>query len=521
MRKSPNFSVITAALLFGLLAMAEGRPQCPLGGCPPGPAATPAKPKPKPKPKEMAVAPPKAPVKPIVRAAAHKPAAPVAPPVEKPATITEKPPPAGNNAALPKGALTVLADAKSAVRLTREGGQAEESPGPRSAQFVTFNNLARGRYTVVAELEGIRSEPLTVEVQAGETKTVDLRLTGALLVAARPKTNITVKAQGQVTRQGIVPESGSISFADLVNNRYEVTAQLEGFQTVSQEAQVVAQTTATVSLPLAPVTYNVTLALNAANGRVMFQNSAETAKWEMYQFQNSRATIANLPAGSYRLVVEPDDASYQRKTLTLKVPSGEGAVAVSLDKKLSEEAFAPQQTEDWSIFGAPWEAKDGKILLKGAGIALPGYDKFRHYSDFSLWLQARLLNNESVSFVLRAADEKNYYRVELNGPKAEKPLGLRGYIMREGVERPFAGHTASLIPYTQLLGSGKPFYVWLTMVGQSILVNISENLQEKGVEMSLKADGDLAAGAVGLANNSSGKVEIKSFRVQPATPPTP
>ncbi len=520
MRKCPNFSVIMAALLFGLLSMAEVRTQCPLGGCPPGPAATPPKPKITSKPKP-AVAPPKEPVKPVVKVVAPRRPAPTVAPVTLPATatVTEKTPPAVTKAAPSKGALTVLADAKSAVRLTREGSPADEPPSQRSEQFVTFNNLARGRYTVVAELEGVKSTPLTVEVQAGETKTVDLRLTGALLVAARPKTNVTVKAQGQVVREGVVSESGSLSFADLVNNRYEVTAQLEGFQTASQEVQVAAQTTATVSLPLAPLTYNVTLSLNAANGRVMLQNSAETAKWEMYQFQNSRATIANVPAGAYRLVVEPDDASYQRKTLTLNVPSGEGAVTVALDKKLSEEAFAPQQTGDWRIFGAPWEAKDGKILLNGAGLALPGYDKFRHYGDFVLWLQVRLLNNESTSFVLRAADEKNYYRVELNGPKAEKPLGMRGYIVRDGVERPFAGHTASLIPYMQLLGSGKPFYVSLTMVGQSIKVYITEDLQNKGVEMSLKADGDLTVGAVGLANNSSGKVEIKSFRVQPVTTP--
>jgi hypothetical protein len=517
MRKSHSFRIFLAvSLIYGALASAEARAQCPLGGCPPG-SSTPPKAPPKPKPQPPAKKPPVA-VKPPTKQTTFKPAPPpetAAAPTDVPlAKPVEKPSP-GKNGAAANGTLTVMADPKATVTLARDG-KPLETPGARAEQFIVFSNLARGSYTVVAELDGVKTDPLAVELQAGEARTVDARLAGALLVVTQPQAKVTVTAQGKVVREGTANETGSLSVTDLPNGSYQVAAQLEGYKAASQEVKVVAQNTAPVTLRLAPVTYNVTLAFNAASGRVMLQNSAETVKWDTYKFQNASVPLSDLPAGSYRLQVEPDDASFQPKSLTLTVPSADGAVKIMLDKRLSAEAFTPQEADDWRFFGAPWEAKEGKVSLNGAGLAFARQDKFRYYGDFVLQTQARLLNGESFSFIVRAADEKNYYRIELNGPKSAKS-GLCGYTVRDGAEKPFTSRCVTLIPHFPVLGGGKPFYVTLTMTGQRIEVSIKEDLKDtSGVAPMLRADGDFNVGAVGVSTNNTGKAEIKSFRVQPA-----
>ncbi len=441
------------------------------------------------------------------------------------ATPAAAPPAALATSAPKNGALVVLADAQATVTLKREGRNEAETPTRKDNNYILFNDLVPAIYKVTAELGEVSSAPLQVEIKKGPPETLDLRLTGDLTVAAQPGARIKVTADNKVLKEETVPAGGSLIFKDLVTDDYVVSANLSGYRETSQPVNVPAQETASLAFTLEPITYDVALKLNVASGTVRYTNSEEkSGKWEMYSFQGNHATLPKMRPGSYQVIVETSDASYLPRTLNLNLPA-DSNLSVDLAKKPSSETFLGAGAGDWRIEGADWKATAGKISANGAGRAWPQDEKFRNYNDFQIVTAVRLLNGKSVSIILRAQDEKNYYRLAFTGPglPGDKgpTLNFQSFIAQNGEEKPF-GNKVSMVTHSQLMGPDKVFYIAVTVSGAQVRVNLAanKNAAQSGewLKITLPAPLAFTNGAVGLFNAADSKFEAKEFQVQPINP---
>ena len=519
MRTGRPIAAVSSLLALFLSAPRPARAQgpTPTFGSPPATAPRrepPKKDPPKAAKRTVAIQPKKTPP-PAVAGNRPKPvAAPVTPSAAAPPVVTSAP---------KNGALVVLADAQATVTLKREGRNEAETSTRKDNNYILFNDLVPGIYKVTAELGEVSSAPLQVEIKKGPPETLDLRLTGDLTVAAQPGARIKVTADNKVLKEEIVPAGGSLIFKDLVTDDYVVSANLSGYRETSQPVNVPAQETASLAFTLEPITYDVALKLNVPSGTVRYTNSEEkSGKWEMYSFQGNHATLPKMRPGSYQVIVETSDASYLPRTLNLNLPA-DSNLSVDLAKKSSTETFLG--TGDWRMTGTDWKAAAGKVSANGAGWAWPQDEKFRNYNDFQVVTAVRLLTGKSVSLILRAQDEKNYYRLAFTGPglPGEKgpTLNFQSFIAQNGEEKPF-GSKVSMVTHSQLMGPDKVFYIAVTVSGAQVRVNLAanKNAVQSGewLKITLPAPLAFTNGAVGLFNAADSKFEAKEFQVQPINP---
>ncbi len=314
-------------------------------------------------------------------------------------------------------------------------------------------------------------------------------------------------------------------FNDLKPGRYRVAAELDGYEPAEEEVMVTANKNTPVTLNLRPITYNVTIAANVPAGEVRYapvtgvrDASGEmkynvTGETRVTPLQNGQALLANLRPGTYGVDVRSADVGYQTLLATFTLP-GQTTYSVTLPKLLSTKTLSAAwvSLDAWDA-PAGWRVASRKLSASGRGIALPRDESVRHYKDFRLFSNIKMLNGIAASYVVRAVDPQNYYLIQITGQQADEPYVLRGFIVRNGTAQRFA--TIPADAFTATLKANQFFSVTIEAVGNEFKVFVTDSQTGEVQPLGTLVDPNrnFPIGAVGIAVRDNEQNEIERFVV--------
>jgi hypothetical protein len=350
--------------------------------------------------------------------------------------------------------------------------------------------------------------------------------TGELLVVAESGASLRLqllrndKVVKEYQGDGYTISSGerSILFKNLPPGQYRVVGDLNGYKpATSTPVTVKAGLPEKVELNLEQITYNISVRLNAGSGTLRYAKGGEVAR--SVSFQNNLAVLSGLTGGDYTIKIIADDASYKQMNTTLTVSSNS---QVSFDlERLESRAFLGSSASDWALPGG-WSFSSGKLLVRGSGMGLPSDDSYRHYTNFQLSTDVRMINGIAVSFAVHVVDPQNYYLVQITGPKADEPYVLRGFIVKNGVAQRF-GRTVPTSQFSETLKPGKFFQVVLTMADADITVKVHDSETGDLLKLGILPDPSrtFRIGAVGIAARENEQNEFSAFNICVSGCPNP
>ncbi len=340
--------------------------------------------------------------------------------------------------------------------------------------------------------------------------------TGTLSVATEPGAVVLIELiGGGKAKEGTVPaKARQFIFNYLQPGRYRVAAELDGYHPGEVEVVVKANITAPVTLNLEPITYQVTFKTNVETGEIRYQNLTTGERPRVVPIQAGSVVLDNLRAGKYDVDIRPAEVGYQTLLATITLP-GKSIFEVELKRLPSTAIFSETWTglERWDA-PAGWRVVSRKLLVNGRGVALPRAENLRHYIDFQLTSDVKMLNRVAASFVIRAADQQNYYLIQLTGANADEPYVLRGFVIRNGVPQ----RLQAPIPteaFTSTIGADQFVTVVLTVKDNKFDVKIQDRQTGQLVILGILTDPDrnFQIGAVGIAVRDNEQNEFWRFTI--------
>ena len=340
--------------------------------------------------------------------------------------------------------------------------------------------------------------------------------TGTLSVATEPGAVVLIEpVQGGKGKEGTVPANErQFIFNDLPPGRYRVAADLDGYHQTESEVVIKANETSPVTLDLEPITYDVTFRTNVGKGEIRYQNLTTGESPRVVPVSDGSVVLTKLRAGKYDVDIRSAEVGFQTLLATITLP-GKTTFDVELKRFPSTAMFAETWTnlERWE---APpgWSVQSKKLVISGAGVALPRAENLRHYIDFQLLSDVKMRNSIAASFVIRAADIKNYYLIQLTGAKSDEPYVLRGFVVKNGVPQ----RLQAPIPIEAFTSTVKPeelMTVLLSVKDNKFNVKIQDPKTGDLVTLGVLSDPDrtFPIGAVGLASDGREQNEIWRFTI--------
>ena len=344
---------------------------------------------------------------------------------------------------------------------------------------------------------------------------------GTLSVISEPGALITIESlsgdQSQ-SKQETVPQSGALLYTSeqIKFGRDRITATREGYIGETREEALTPGKTTPVVLRLKEATYTLTVKANIPSGSVRI--GAKDGPAFVYPLQDGRVVAAGLRRGVYNVEVIPDDASFKAASESVEINEDlERPFTFKRtlrDQPLNAEFTLPGQ---WRL-PSGWRATPA-LEINGEGRAMLS-DEAGRFGDFELSANVELISRTSVSFIVRAADEQNYYLVRLSGPRAETPNILSFYLVKNGQAprslQDFAVHNYKLTDQ---------FIFAIKVAGGKFKFFIDDNsydYQNKPIGLSTVGeytDGTFAAGSVGIAAGAGDKAKIFQYLVCPGSCP--
>ena len=345
------------------------------------------------------------------------------------------------------------------------------------------------------------------------------RTTGALAVVSEPSATIFIQPVGAakfIDKENLPATSSQAIFENLKPGKYKVAAELDGFADGESEVVIVPNKTQLLELHLRPELYNVTVKTNVPTGDVKYRLNKGNATPQFVRITNGKAAITGLRAGEYEVDIKADDAAYETILAAIDVGKGQTEFPVTL-KSLCVRILS----ETWVSFSSEWDAPANwhaggrKLSTNGAGLALPKDDCLRHFADFELTTDVKLLNEQGIAFIARAHDKKNYYLIQLTGAKAAEPFLLRGFAYVNGAPQPL-GPGIPLDAFAPNM-KGKYFAVVIKAKGNvfDVFINDSDTGDELSLGKLIDHSQHFKAGAIGIAGSSNEQNEVARFHVNP------
>ena len=320
-------------------------------------------------------------------------------------------------------------------------------------------------------------------------------------------------------RIGTIPEGQSVyNSGPLPFGAYRITATREGFVTNTSppEELSASKATAVVPLELKKATYTLTVKANVQDGSVSV--SAKGGPTVVYKLKEGRAVAPQLSGGEYTVTINPDDVGFQPATESVNVNGDlerdfklvRGLMKVPLDAQFGLPA-------QWRL-PAGWSSTPA-LEVNGEGRAMLREEVGR-LADFELSTNVELLNGTSVSFIVRALDEQNYYLVRLCGPRADTPNMLRFFVVKNGQEprslrdMPLHGYNLS-----------EQFTFDMKVIGSQFEFFIDDySKRSDGTFIGLDQvgkhpDSTFATGSMGIAAGPNDKAKIFQYLVCPGLCP--
>jgi hypothetical protein len=343
--------------------------------------------------------------------------------------------------------------------------------------------------------------------------------TGSLSVVAAPGATVYLEAHegrgdADNRKELIPPNRGQVIFNDLKPGRYRVSVELAGYEDAAgqdeKDVVIKARLSEGVEFRLRPIIHKVVIETNVESGEVRYGVAGEAKRIERFQGRQIKLSLA---AGKYGIEIEPADVGYRPDKQIIEIGPDKTEFEATLKRLESTVEFSPNWTaEEFKGWEAPasWSVAARKLLAKGRGVALPREESVRHYADFELTCNLRMLNDTAVSFVLRAQDKQNYYLVQLARSEDKKDYSLKGFAVVNGVERVLQ----SPIPFAANFSTF--FRVTINFTGNKLSVKV---IDSTGEEIPLGELTDVnhrfASGAVGLAVRGLEEMEVEFFHVRP------
>ncbi len=356
--------------------------------------------------------------------------------------------------------------------------------------------------------------PKVIVVRVPGPRVLVTRKTGTLYISAEPGASIRLEyltkgGSVEVSENTISAGERSIILNDLRPGSYRVFAELGGHKPTDSAAQVKAGAYDKVELNLVPITYNVTVTLNASSGKLYYAKGGEVPR--SVNFQNKQVVLSGLTRGDYIIKIAPDDASYVPMDTALSV-SSDSTKSFDL-KRLESKDFLGASVSDWALPGG-WSFSSGKVIVNGGGMALPSDSSYHNYKDFQLSTEVRMKNGVAASFAVRVVDPQNYYLVQITGPNSDEPYRLRGYLVQNGSAQRF-GRTLPISQFSETLKPGKSFSVVLTMTGSEISVKVQDSETGDLLKLGTLPDpsNTFRIGAVGIAARGNEQNEVAQFSI--------
>jgi hypothetical protein len=230
-----------------------------------------------------------------------------------------------------------------------------------------------------------------------------------------------------------------------------------------------------------------------------------------------------LPKGTYGLDIRASDPGYEDRLVSIAVPDDSNKEEINLEIALknarSTETFSGLTSDQWDL-PTGWSIASFLLSANGKGIGIPHHERYRHYTDFQLVSDAKMLNGVAVSFVVRAtANLQNYYLIQLTGANAEEPFLLSGYVVSNGVRERLQS-----LPINHLSATLKPnqfFKISIRMKDNNIEVSIANSQTGEYFPLGVLVDPNrrFPIGAVGIYAGGKEQNQFGSFII--CTPDCP
>jgi hypothetical protein len=354
-----------------------------------------------------------------------------------------------------------------------------------------------------------------------ETKVVyKTKTTGSLTVTAEPGAKITLYSQKKNYQGQVAPGERSFIFNDLPPGEYDVDAELPGYTVEPQTKLVKANISDKVDLAVTLITYDLKLTFNVPTGSARFREKGrDDGAWMAMPIQNSAISAPQLRPGEYEIAAEPGDRAFEPYNGSFSLTENK-TLPVNFKRRPVAEPFSGDVAGNWRTLPAGWKF-DKTLYVNGAGVLLPREEKYRHYTDFHVCANVKMRNERGVSFALRAADENNYYLVQITGEKSDAPYVMRGFVVKNGVAQPF-GNIVPVRAYADQIKDGKYFLLSLSMLGNRLKVKLkdTENADISTLGVLTDASFNFSLGSVGVAGREREDSQIGQFVVTPITAAT-
>jgi hypothetical protein len=364
------------------------------------------------------------------------------------------------------------------------------------------------------------------------SKPVTTATTGALSVATtQPNVTIYVEpvgGSGEPLKGDVGGDERQFVFNRLKPGRYTVYAEGQGYTDSEEETITVrANQTTPVTLRLDPVTYNATFSIKDNDGALVREGNiryaqavlqgneyVRTGRTSYQEFSNGNVTLASLSPGLYIADIVVKEAGYAPEKTTFTVKDN-ATFNVTL-KRLETRSNFSASWGSLSAWEAPqgWRTESSKLVVNGAGVALPKDDAVRFYTNFELRSNVRMVNGVAASFVARAMDARNYYLIQLTGSSADEPFMLRGFVVKDGKVVQQLG-SAPINSFASTLQTGKFFAVKMKMQDNQIRVWITDSQTGDLLTLGILKDpyNTYSIGAVGIAARDREQTEVADFTV--------
>lgn len=360
--------------------------------------------------------------------------------------------------------------------------------------------------------------------------------TGTLSVATLPNATIRLEpVKGGEALEGDVPANERLFiYNNLRPGTYRIAVALDGYKPAEQRIQIVANKNKGITLDLEPILYTITISTNVSSGEVRYapveayteggvKKYRRTGETRLALIENRRAVLPSLSKGTYGVDIRAAEPGYEDRLGSITLPDETNKEQVALEVTLknvrSTETFSALTSDQWEL-PAGWNIASYVLSANGKGISIPHSERYRHYTDFQLISDVKMLNGIAVSFVLRASPSlDNYYLVQLTGAKAQEPFLLSAYVVRNGVSERL--QSVPIAHLSSTLKSNQFFKVSVKMKDNSIDVSIADSQTGDYFPLGVLMDPNrrFSIGAVGISVEGKEQNQFGSFIVcTPACP---
>jgi hypothetical protein len=302
---------------------------------------------------------------------------------------------------------------------------------------------------------------------------------------------------------------------------------LDGYTDVEKEVTVLANKNASVTLDIKPLTFSATFVTNVPEGNIRYapaQRSGSefvvTGKTTYVPITNGRTLLTDLKPGLYVADILAKDPGYQEERTSFTV-SENAAFEITLKKLESTKPYAATwvSLNGWDA-PSSWRVNSRKLIVSGAGIAIPTDESYRYYKDFEVSTDVKMVNGVAASFVVRAQDPRNYYLIQLTGARADEAYVLRAFIIRNGVPQRL-GSPVPIDVFSSALAAGQFFHINMKMTDNNINISITDSQTGRNLPLGIITDPNrtFRIGAVGIGARDTEQNEIGGFAI--CTPECP